>query len=272
MIPDDDTFPWFPWYENKYLDKTKWFNSVIQEGIYRTLCAYYCKTGPLRDDEEDLRAIVRMSGSEWDEAWARYWPKIKDRFFTLENGFLHNSTGDEVREAQRKTPRQKSTAGKAGAKVRWDKERAAREGRELPNENAAATQAVRLYNDFAAEHKLPECAKVSKGRLGKLKARLRDGDGIEGWKVALEKLGASDFLMGRTPRAGEHKNWSPGIDFLLQESSFAKLMEGKYDNRTNSGGPAKPPRPPAPSEADRRSSIAAGLESSGVATLRSSSG
>jgi len=36
---------------------------------------------------------------------------------------------------------------------------------------------------------------------------------------------------GRERADKAHESWAPDLDFFLQQSSFTKLMEGKYDDR-----------------------------------------
>ena len=85
--------------------------------------------------------------------------------------------------------------------------------------------AVYFYNHMAEKTGLPKAMKITKARKSKIVARLKDCDGIEGWKAAIEKLGNSEFCQGKNDRG-----WKADFDFLLKESSFVKLMEGKYDN------------------------------------------
>lgn len=87
-------------------------------------------------------------------------------------------------------------------------------------------KAVQLYNDLANEFDLPKVMKFSKTRKSKLKARLKDCGGIDGWITALEKIRQSNFLTG-----DNKQGWKADFDFILQEKSFNKIMEGSYDNR-----------------------------------------
>ena len=41
----------------------------------------------------------------------------------------------------------------------------------------------------------------------------------------LERARSNDFLMGRTPRAGEHANWRCDLDFLLTERGMKHVIE-----------------------------------------------
>jgi hypothetical protein len=57
---------------------------------------------------------------------------------------------------------------------------------------------------------------------------LQEWDGLSGWRDALAKAEASDFLSGRAPRPAEHANWRVDLDFLLSPKKFRRLAEGGY--------------------------------------------
>ena len=96
-------------------------------------------------------------------------------------------------------------------------------------------EAVEVYNEKANQHGWSLVKKITDTRRSKLKKRLRDVDGLTGWRGAIDKAGQSDFLTGVIPN---DRNWRPDFDFFLQESSFVNLLEGRYDNKLA----ANPPR------------------------------
>ena len=98
-----------------------------------------------------------------------------------------------------------------------------------PEPASPIAEAVRVYNETADATGWPKVQTLSPARSKALKARLRDCGGIEGWRVAMDKGKASDFLCGRTPKV-----WTGcGFDWITKQANFAKLMEGNYDNRDN---------------------------------------
>lgn len=105
---------------------------------------------------------------------------------------------------------------------------AARACHSEPDQNA---QAFEIFQAMAQRAKLPVPAKLSNARKSKLKNRLKDCGGVEGWKIACSKVEASNFCTGDNKHG-----WLAGLDFMLQESSFNKIMEGSYDNRTHNNG------------------------------------
>ena len=80
---------------------------------------------------------------------------------------------------------------------------------------------IEAWNDTAERHALPK-ARLTPERRKKLNAFIRRWsiDDITGALAALER---SPFLLGQGP-----SGWRANIDFLLQPSSFTKLIEGTY--------------------------------------------
>jgi hypothetical protein len=97
----------------------------------------------------------------------------------------------------------------------------------------AAVEAYNLTADYAVGQgcKWPKCENLHETRRKKLKARLKDCGGLEGWKGAMMRAIHSDYLMGRTQRKPEYASWTPSLDFFLQLKSFTQLLEGFYDNK-----------------------------------------
>lgn len=87
-------------------------------------------------------------------------------------------------------------------------------------------EATRAYNDLAERIDMPRCQKLSSSRRTRLLARLQDCGGLDGWDAALAKLEMSSFCRGKNDRG-----WKADFDFLCQDKTFTRLMEGFYDDR-----------------------------------------
>lgn len=85
-------------------------------------------------------------------------------------------------------------------------------------------KAFDLWNDFAGKHDLSRAIDLSAAREKSLKARLTECGGVEGWKIALAIMEKSPYLLGKKPGS----DWRASFDFMLQKSSFLKIMEGQY--------------------------------------------
>lgn len=103
------------------------------------------------------------------------------------------------------------------------------------NASSSEQDAVDAYNRAAVLSGWPQVQRMSKPRTSALRARLKEVGGLPGWQAAIEKAAMSDFLCGRRP--GRDGPFFASFDFLTQASSFTRLMEGSYDNRTQ---PSKP--------------------------------
>jgi len=64
-------------------------------------------------------------------------------------------------------------------------------------------------------------------RKAALKARWKDPWWRDNWRAAIERGQSSGFLRGANDR-----NWAIDFEFFLKPDSVAKIVEGKYDNRS----------------------------------------
>ena len=87
-------------------------------------------------------------------------------------------------------------------------------------------QVVSMYHKICISY--PSVKVINEDRKKAIKARLKTYS-LEDFKALFEKAEASAFLKG-----GNDRNWSADFDWLIKDSSMAKVLEGKYDKR--SGG------------------------------------
>ena len=96
-----------------------------------------------------------------------------------------------------------------------------------------------LYNQILPE--LPECQILSKTRRTHIEARFRQlakeegfttsKEVLDGFRIFFEGVKRSDFLMGRKdPGVGRTRAFRADLDWLMKESNFIKVCEGKYMN------------------------------------------
>lgn len=85
--------------------------------------------------------------------------------------------------------------------------------------------------------RVPSLAKIrdlNGSRLRAAKAR-RVLATIADWQAFFDRIEASDFLTGR---ANTGREWKADLDWCLNPANFDKILEGRYDNRTNT--PTRP--------------------------------
>ncbi len=86
---------------------------------------------------------------------------------------------------------------------------------------------IKAYNDTCVS--LPAVNKLSESRKKAIKARINSGYTIEDLKKCFEKAEKSSFLKGKNNR-----NWHADFDWLLKDANIAKVLDGKYDDYSNS--------------------------------------
>jgi uncharacterized protein YdaU (DUF1376 family) len=91
---------------------------------------------------------------------------------------------------------------------------------------ATAQQALDAYNAMAEKAGLAKAQRLTDTRRKQLAHRLKECGGLPGWGMAMDQVAASDFLTGKV------KQWRADLDFILQASSFTKIMEGAYANKS----------------------------------------
>mgnify|MGYP000920879898 CR=1 FL=1 len=84
-----------------------------------------------------------------------------------------------------------------------------------------------LYNQHCQQ--LPQAIKLTDSRRRAIRARWRTCSDLAAWAEYFQRAAASDFLRGQNDRG-----WRADFDWLLSEANGVKVMEGRYDNRTQS--------------------------------------
>ena len=100
---------------------------------------------------------------------------------------------------------------------------------------------------------VPKVAKLTDGRKQTLRARLQDPTFADRWRDAMGHIGSSSFCRGANDRG-----WRADFDWFLKPDTVTKILEGKYDDRTNSNQrrhPSQARRTP-PNASDAGGSVA----------------
>lgn len=116
---------------------------------------------------------------------------------------------------------------------------------------------VGLWNALAEiDPQIARVKQLTPDRRKKARKRLSERS-FEEWREVVAKIGASDFCRGLVQaRDPDHKPWVASFDWLLKPDSAVKVLEGKYDNRTNpprnKADPPRGPRVMTPEETEAR--------------------
>ena len=79
------------------------------------------------------------------------------------------------------------------------------------------------WNDLARQCGLPTVAKLTDSRRRRAQARLRQYPEVEAWQRAFACIRGSPWMHGQNERG-----WRADFDFILQDKSFTRLVEGTY--------------------------------------------
>ena len=80
-----------------------------------------------------------------------------------------------------------------------------------------------LFNQICKS--FPKITVLSDNRKKAIRARFNSGYDYDSFTKLFEKAEASDFLKG-----GNDRNWSADFDWMVKDSSMAKILDGNYDN------------------------------------------
>lgn len=237
--------PYMPLYVADYLADTAHL-SVTEHGAYMLLIMNYWQRGnSLPANDLQLSRIARMNLKDW----LKVRPNIEGFFHEIDEQWIHGRIEDELGKVRAKS-QQASIAGKASVQQRanvrstpvkhplnhtdTDTDTKKEGTLRVPSMVTPKwplellSECVDIYNRTASELGLPQCQHLTETRAQKLRARLTDCDGLEGWKALMEKIRGSPLLKG------EKGDWKCSFDFLMQASSFTKIMEGNYDGQKSS--------------------------------------
>jgi hypothetical protein len=100
----------------------------------------------------------------------------------------------------------------------------------LPDEPSKTDEVRQAFDDWnitAERCGLAKASDLTPARRRSIGKRLAAG-GLDRWRSALTAVEASAFCLGQTPARDGQKAFKAHLDFVCQQSSFQKLIEGIY--------------------------------------------
>lgn len=85
---------------------------------------------------------------------------------------------------------------------------------------------MRFFNESVSTTAIPTIRVMTDKRKKLLRVRLKDFD-KRTLMLVIQRAVASDFLTGRKT------DWKADFDWIFKQDNFIRILEGKYDNRTN---------------------------------------
>lgn len=181
-------------------------------------------------DEATVEAVLAaMEGKVLSNgaliAWERRQPKREDNSADRARQWRDEKKAERMR-TQANAAERPETDTETDAEI-IEEPKGSRASRDAPAGALTPEQIVSAWNDLAERTGLATVRSLTKGRRQQIAARLKDYPNIDEWADALAAIERSPFLLGLEGRSG----WRANFDFLLQPSSFAKLIEGTYDRK-----------------------------------------
>ena len=97
-------------------------------------------------------------------------------------------------------------------------------------------RALKIYNSIAVQHGGVVCKVINPMKQAKLLRRVEDAKGIDMFETILsEAVQHSLFLQGKVSPSEGYKQFRLSIDFICQENSFNKIMNGNYNDQEPAG-------------------------------------
>jgi uncharacterized protein YdaU (DUF1376 family) len=236
--------PFMPLWVSDFVGDTLDLDAKEVGAYMLILMTMWGRDGYLPNDTKKLQRVARC-GRDWPRVWAAI-----EHYFTVEGDQITQLRLLKERKnvaSKREVNAQSGALGGRAKALKYNKSTLANANEtpkqpepepyikrdtdvslalSAPEPSSPIADAVRIYNEAAEVTGWPKVQKLSPARSQALKARLRDCGGIEGWRFAMDKGKASDFLCGKatgtTPAC---------FDWITKAANFAKIMEGNYDNR-----------------------------------------
>jgi hypothetical protein len=82
---------------------------------------------------------------------------------------------------------------------------------------------IECWNDLASRTGLPKIKVMNDKRRNMLRKRIKECPDVETWSLAFKNIERSSFLRGDNERG-----WQADFDFLIQPTSFMRIIEGSY--------------------------------------------
>ena len=218
--------------------------SLMEDLAYRRLLdLYYLKDGEIYGDEAE---VARQIGMRDEVAAVK---QVLQDFFTIdEDRWSHGRCDAEITHFRQKSEKA-SNAGKASAQRRSNErstdvqqtfnqpitnnqepitnnqeDKSPKGDMSSDDDALKVADVIEAWNDLAADRGLPKVSKVTEARRRQVQARIKEYPDAADWSKALSAIDKSKFLCGDNDRG-----WRANFDFLLQPSTFIKLLEGTYD-------------------------------------------
>ena len=198
--------PWMPWYVADYLADTQHL-STIEHGAYDLLIMHYWRHGGLPADENQLRAITKLTPAQW-----RKHRTTLSAFFI---DWKHGQIDAEIAKAEAKQ-KLRQEAGKMGGNARANAlanatAKQEQTGQQNPSNALASSSESQSEKKGKKEEDTADAVPSSDGQCSKYafesgSIRLSEKD-FKQWESAFSHLDLRAELLSLTEWAGQQQKW-----------------------------------------------------------------
>lgn len=136
--------------------------------------------------------------------------------FTIKNFDLFQAGASNKAGKGQAEDKQRAGKGQQNKKKEEDKEE---------KEDITVNQVVDLYHEICKSY--PRLRGISENRRKAISARCKLYR-IEDFRIVFQNAENSGFLKG-----GNDRNWSANFDWMIKDTNFIKILEGRYNGRSN---------------------------------------
>lgn len=234
------SLPYMPFYVSDFEADTSHL-SLAEDGAYNRLLRLCWRTSgcSIPDDNQWIMRRLRVD----EQTYFEIVRPVIDEFFKTKKARLFSPRLSEIFRESKTTHKKRSEAGKKGGRPRKPLKRmktdespekaGIKPGQSNQNQNQSnpptvppgdeLDRAVEAWNEMATKHDLPTANLIEK-RRPKLKARLQEVGGIDGWREAVALVPTSGFLL----HGSKDRDWKANIDWLLKPDSITRMREGDF--------------------------------------------
>ena len=249
--------------------------SASEMGAYWSLrmdCNRAMQAGiPTATDDKTLAGVANLRGERWQQVKNKvmkffdvssgflvFQPSLKNfeaakaayerRAQAARTGCPHGTPVGDARENSQVIEKQGNNFSNAHAKpIQQELEQEqdsnikniAKEEKYIKRRNSNSEiidRALKIYNSIAVQYSGVICKVLNPIKQSKLLRRVEDAKGIDMFETILnEAVQHSQFLQGKVPPSEGHKQFRLSIDFICQENSFNKIMNGNYNDQEPAG-------------------------------------
>lgn len=265
------TDAWMPIWIGAYMADTMKLTTIQHGAYLLLLMAYWRERKPLADSDDELRSITKLERAEWkrnrpvlekffrvaDGVW---WHKRVEQEMVEADKRSNAASSKASSAAKARWEQANKDAPSIAPSIAQEvlgscPTPSPREEEKEPigSSSSAEAEATSVIAGLPCPHsefrrlyaeKCPELSEPkhwNATRQAPLRSRWAEIVKTKGWTTQaqgaawlerfFDAVQTSDFLMGRTARAGSHKAWRCDVDFLISPNGFWGVVEGKYENR-----------------------------------------